>query len=77
MDKNNLEGLLKAGISRFYSEGFICWSKADVMGAINPRGEKHDLQEPLVQGVLKDLEAQGLIKIIGRDDFYLEILREA
>lgn len=76
MDKNSLEDLLKSGISRFYSEGFFRWSKADVIGAINPRGEKHDLQEPLVQLVLKELEAQGIIKIVGRDDFYLELLRD-
>mgnify|MGYP001552954039 CR=1 FL=1 len=77
MDKDSLEKMLRAGVSRFFAEGHKRWSKADVIGAINPQGEKHYLNDPAVQSILKTLEAEGIIKIIARDDFYFEVLRQS
>ena len=75
MDRDSLKKMLRAGFKRFFSEGMSKWSQRDLHGAINPLGEKHEVDEPQVQEILKELEQEGLIKLKYEDEFYLEVLK--
>jgi hypothetical protein len=44
--------------------------------AINPLGHANEIDTPKVQTVLKELENEGLIKLLKRDDQYLEVLHD-
>ncbi len=76
MNQNELLEILASGFKRFYSEGHSKWSKALVQAAIQPAGVVRSLDEPEVQAVLKELEKMGLIRLLYKDECYLEVLRD-
>lgn len=76
MEQNELLKMLEAGFTRFYNEGSSKWSKNDVIAAINPIGEKMEIQDPKVQNVLKELERRKLIRLVYDNDLYLEVLHD-
>ncbi len=74
-DDERLELLLraiKARIDRFYWEGSETWSRASVEGHL--RGEA-DINDPRVQEEFCVWEQIGVIKRVGTDDRYFEVLR--
>jgi hypothetical protein len=75
MDRNRMKERLTGGFERFFSDGMTVWTKKNVHGAINPLGERHELDEPEIQEILKELEQEGLIKLKYEDEFYLEVLK--
>lgn len=71
---DRIRRILLAGFSRFYDDGVVRWSRAQLHGAINPRGEIHDLESSEIQSILIDFEQKGLIRLLRKDDAYLEIM---
>ena len=76
MDRNKLLEMLEAGFRRFYSEGYSKWSKDKVTAAINPSGDRREINDSEVQSILKELEAKGLIRLRYEDNCYLEVLHD-
>jgi hypothetical protein len=76
VDHEYLKGMLSNGFKRFYLEGAQFWSRKDLHAAINPLGHANEIDTPKVQTVLKELENEGLIKLLKRDDQYLEVLHD-
>lgn len=40
------------------------WTRKLLHAAINPLDYSHEVNDPVVQGALQDLEAEGLIKLV-------------
>lgn len=73
MNPNELKEMLKAGFSRFLNEGFSHWTESDVTKAINPREVQNKLSDPHIQQILRELEAEGVIKM-KHEGAYLVVL---
>lgn len=62
----------KDGLNRFYADGYTKWPKATfqkMFGEVN-------IANPHIQSVLHEWEAAGLIRFVGRDDYYIEVLEQ-
>ena len=57
------------GIKRFFSEGYVCWSKDNLMKVFG--GELKEIDMLL----LKDWEKNGFISICYESDCYIEIIK--
>ena len=68
---NELIEVLRLRINRFYSEGFVSWSKSQLAveldGAI-------DLEDSDLQAALQDWDRNGAIKLHREESLYLEVL---
>lgn len=71
----NLKNSIKAGLARDYFDGVRAWSKKSLEGIINPLGYHNTLQDTEIINMIKEIEDEGLIRIIGDDELYLEILK--
>ena len=73
MKPSNLKESVKAGLARSYFDGVTKWSRKTVEGVINPAGYRNFIDDPEIITMFKEIEQEGVIKIIGNDDVYLEI----
>ena len=60
--------VIKAGIERFYSEGYIKWSKKNFLKLFS---KDVDINDPAIISVLKEWEKNGIIRFVGKDEVYL------
>lgn len=60
-----------AGITRFYSEGYTCWSRENLEKLFSPDWA---LESEEVQGLLDEWERHGMIRRVGDDHCYIEVL---
>lgn len=74
MKKTNVKKMLLNGFVRFYGDGYRIWSKESLQKTLCPIGERYELDDPEIQKILKELEAEGHIKLYYKDDCYLEVL---
>ncbi len=65
--------IMKAGIDRFYSEGYVRWSRINFEKLLQPELTPND---PKVQELLHEWEKMGVIRVVGTDDCYIEILKQ-
>jgi hypothetical protein len=65
--------IVKAGIDRFYSEGYTRWSRVNFEKLLQPEPTPND---PRVQELLREWEKTGVIRVVGTDDCYIEILKQ-
>ncbi len=65
--------IMKAGIERFYSEGYTRWSRINFEKVLQPGLRSND---PRVQELLREWEKTGVIRIVGTEDCYIEILKQ-
>jgi len=63
--------IVEAGIARFYSEGYTCWSRENLDKVFSP---EWTVGSEEVQGLLDEWELQGMIRRVGTDNCYIEIL---
>ena len=73
MNQNNVGKALdvaKAGLRRFFDEGHYIWTKKDFAAALGGV----DLNSPDVQNELKRWQNAGAIRLLGKDQSYLEVL---
>ena len=73
MNQNNVGKALdvaKAGLRRFFDEGHYIWTKNDFTAALGGI----DLNSPDVQNELKRWQNAGAIRLLGKDQSYLEVL---
>jgi hypothetical protein len=68
----NLLDIAKAGIDRFYSEGYVRWSRENFQRLL---GHKVDIEDPCIQSALRAWEEIGVIRLVGQDDCYIEVLK--
>lgn len=64
--------VIKAGIERFYSEGYIKWSKKNFLKLFN---EDIDINDPEIISVLEEWEKNGIIRFVGKDEVFIEVLK--
>jgi hypothetical protein len=69
---NYLLKVVRAGLIRFVTEGVDSWSKDGFRQLFK---DAVDLDHPHIVATLKEWEEEGLIRIIGREDLYIEVLR--
>ena len=62
----------KAGLSRFYDEGFYQWPEAKLRVVFGNR----DLEDPLIQAALVAWQQQGIIRLVARPDLYIEMIKD-
>lgn len=66
--------LIRAFCARYYGEVSPCVDRKMIQAVLNRHGANYDLDSEEVQGCLKELESQGLIRLVGKDHFYLKML---
>lgn len=74
MNPPYMKEMVIAGLWKSASEGVQSWGIQSFSGCINPRGYKNEVNDPEIQQMLKEIEQEGLIKLVGTDDCYLKIL---
>jgi hypothetical protein len=75
VDKPAIKDIVLAGFGRFFHEGMRYWTKEEFSGLINPRGYQYELSDPIIQKMLKELEAEGYIRLLGEKQRFLEVLK--
>jgi len=75
MDPSNLKEIVLKRFQRFYGEGYWQWSRENVRKQLCPRNTVNPIDAPDIQQMLKELEAEGHIKLLGGDEIYLEVLK--
>ena len=66
--------LIRSFCTRYYGEVSPLVEKKMLQAVIKRHGARHDLDAPGVQATLKDLEADGLIRLMGSDHSYIKML---
>ncbi len=75
LDPPYMKEMLARGFIRYYYEGLRRWDRHTLEGIIRPRGAKrNEVDDPEIQEVLNELEAEGLIKLYRTNDLYLEVV---
>ena len=74
MQPPNLRDILLSRLKRFVDEGYSVWDRKSVENEICPGEYENDLADPGIQGMLKDLEREGFIKLYFKEDCYLKVL---
>jgi hypothetical protein len=74
MKPSNLKASVSAGLIKSYSEGMRTWSRKSIEGLVSPSGFTNNLDDVEIQRMLAELESEGLIKIIGGESNFLELL---
>jgi len=69
---NEMLDIVRAGIRRFYDEGHYKWTKRSFEDFFDG---KIPLSNPQVQSKLKEWEKNGAIRVVGKEDCYIEVLR--
>jgi|GEM_PF-2897929 hypothetical protein len=64
--------VIKAGIERFYSEGYIKWSKKNFLNLFN---EDIDINDPELISILQEWEKNGIIRFVGKNEVFIEVLK--
>jgi hypothetical protein len=63
--------ILRAGLDRFYSEGFYKWPRSKLTALFH---RDSDLENEDVQAALTQWEHQGIVRVQRKEDCYLEVL---
>ena len=71
-DISNSIRAAKAGLSRFYDEGYYRWPESNLRIIF----DNQDLDDPGIQTALETWQQQGVIKLLARPDVYLEMLKD-
>ena len=71
MKPANLKEIILAGFYRFYFDSGPDWSRQDLEAGLSPRGYINRVTDPEVQQLLRELEKEGHIQLVGQDDKYL------
>lgn len=66
--------IVKAGLNRFYSEGYAKWTQKTFFSLFN-NGEEIDFDDDRIQSSLKNWEAEGFIRITKYEYCYIEVLK--
>jgi len=74
IEMDQMLNTIEAGLNRFFSEGYTRWSKENFLKMFNANVNLNDFR---IQLFLYKLEQKGIIKIIGRDDVFIEIIKES
>lgn len=74
MKPSNLKASVRAGLIKNYFDGVHIWSKKSIEELISPRGFKNTLGDVEIQNMLAEFESEGLIKILGGELSFLEVL---
>lgn len=69
------EQLIKGYILRYFGARPPILSKRDVQDILRTRLETHELSDPEVQAALAQLEKDGIVRFIGTDEQFLEVLK--
>ena len=64
--------IVKAGIDRFFSEGYLQWSRDNFRKLL---GSELHLEDDRVVFTLYGWEDAGIVQFVGEDDPYIEVLR--
>lgn len=64
--------VVKAAIDKSYSEGYWKWTKQNLF---NRFLDDVDLNDPRIQNILRKWEKDGIIRFVGKDDCYFEVLK--
>ena len=75
VDGPAIKDIVLAGFGRFFHEGMRYWTREEFHGLINPRGYQYKLSDPAIQKMLKELEAEGYIRLLGEKQRFLEVLK--
>ena len=73
-DQEKIKMAVRTGISglwRFYDDGFTRWPR----NKLAPLFSNLDLEHPEIQKELCRLQEEGLVKLHGKADYYLEVIR--
>ena len=62
----------KAGIDRFFSEGYFQWSQDNFHRLLGP---DVSLDDDRILFTLYGWEDAGIVQFVGKDDIYVEVLR--
>lgn len=71
MSDRDVTQILKAGINRFFDEGFYRWSREAVDNVVSPA----TADDPKIVEVLREWSRLGHIRFEGSDDCYFDVLR--
>ena len=63
--------IAEAGLWRFFDEGYTRWPQEKLVSLFS----NQHLDHPVIQNHIGALEKQGLVKIFGTKDCYLEVLK--
>ena len=74
MNPNKLKESVRAGLIRSYFDGVRIWSKKSIHGLISPNGFKNSTNDTEIINMFVELEGEGLVKLIGKEDDFLEVL---
>lgn len=61
--------VITAGIKRFFSEGYVCWSEDNIKKLFGGELSDADMQ------LLNDWEKKGFISIKKENDCFIEVLK--
>ena len=75
MKPSNLKAIVRAGFNRYYFDGMVKWSRKDIEGLLSPTGLHNAVLDPEIMKMLKEFETEGMIRIWGKEDLFLEVLR--
>ena len=73
MNPSNLKDSVRAGLARHYFDGVTEWSRKDFHALINPSGYKNSIEDPEIQAMLRNLEKEGILQVLNRNDVYFVI----
>jgi hypothetical protein len=65
--------VVQAALGRFFDEGFYVWSRPKLQALLGP---SLSLDDPRVQRTLATWASRRFVRLNGRDDRYLEVLRD-
>ena len=69
--------VLKSRINRFFSDGVRQWTRADLEGDLKGNAQKTlTLRRDLIINAFQKWQSDGFVRVIGRNDCYLEILKK-
>ena len=71
---NAFENIIRSFCSRHYGEVSPLVSKKYTAALMRRHQQDLDMAAPEVQDALRQLEAEGLIRVLGRDDAYFKML---
>ncbi len=75
MKPDNLKDMVKAAFSIHRFDEITKWSRKSIDGLIRPKGfHQNSLNDPEIIQMFKELEQEGLIKLLGDDDEFLQVL---
>lgn len=77
MNPANLKQSVIGGLAKDLSEGATYWSRKSAEGVIRPRGHYNTLEDPEIVAMFQELDQEGYIRLVGRDDVFLEVLPPA